>query len=417
VPSSFDNGLFDIRDRVSIHGNTLHLPFDPDEVVDNLLLERYHPKRSQVTAGFLHNAYYGLRPLLPVHIRKIFQRYYLSGWKKIPFPRWPVDISVERILEKCLAFMMKAQGLERVPFIWFWPDGHDSCAVVTHDVETELGRDFCPSLMDLNDSFGIKSNFMIIPELRYAVSAEFLAAIRNRGFGIGVHDLNHDGRLFLDQRMFAQRVGAINRYGSQFGAKGFRAGALYRRQEWYQALDFEFDMSVPNVAHLEPQRGGCCTVLPYSIGKLIELPLTVTQDYAVFHFLRDFSLELWKRQIEIIWQNHGLISILVHPDYIIEKQPAGVYLQLLRYIAELRDRQNVWIPLPREVNDWWRTRNNLRLVHDGSRWSIQGAGSERARIAFACLDGDTVTYRVQGDRGLAGSGQLAAGSTNPEAAS
>jgi hypothetical protein len=158
-------------------------------------------------------------------------------------------------------------------------------------------------------------------------------------------------------------------------------------------------------------------VLPYSIGKLIELPLTVTQDYAVFHFLRDFSLELWKRQIEIIWQNHGLISILVHPDYIIEKQPAGVYLQLLRYIAELRDRQNVWIPLPREVNDWWRTRNNLRLVHDGSRWSIQGAGSERARIAFACLDGDTVTYRVQGDRGLAGSGQLAAGSTNPEAAS
>jgi hypothetical protein len=171
---------------------------------------------------------------------------------------------------------------------------------------------------------------------------------------------------------------------------------MYRNQQWSQALEFEYDMSVPTVAHLEPQRGGCCTVFPYAVGKLIELPLTTTQDYALFHFLGKFSIDLWQRQIEIIRQNHGLISILVHPDYIIEKRPQEVYLQLLRHVADLRDRHNVWIALPREVNTWWRTRSSLRLVPNGAGWKIEGEVHERARVAHACLDGDAITYRVEG---------------------
>ena len=59
-------------------------------------------------------------------------------------------------------------------------------------------------------------------------------------------------------------------------------------------------MSVPNVAHLEPQRGGCCTVMPYFIGDILELPLTTTQDYSLFHILGDYSIALWKQQIELI---------------------------------------------------------------------------------------------------------------------
>jgi hypothetical protein len=149
--------------------------------------------------------------------------------------------------------------------------------------------------------------------------------------------------------------------------------------------------------------------MPYFVGKLVELPLTTTQDYALFHFLRESSLEHWKRQIELIRQNHGLIHILVHPDYILEKWGQGVYLQLLRHMADLRDHQNVWTALPHDVNAWWRIRNNLRLVHDGSQWRIQGPGNERARVAFACLDGDTITYRLQGDKTSAGSRQQAAG--------
>ena len=407
LAASVDDGLCDVRDRVRFHGDTLHLPFDPDQLVDNLLLEHYP---ANAPDPVMQAMYYGLRPLLPDTARTLFQRFYLRGWERIRFPRWPVDTSVERILEGCLKLLMKAQGLDTLPFIWFWPDAYDSCAIVTHDVESARGRDFCSTLMDLDDSYGIKSSFQIIPESRYSVSAEFLADIRDRGFEINVHDLKHDGTLFLFQSKFAQQVAAINRYGEQFKALGFRAGAMYRNQRWYQGLNFEYDMSVPNVAHLEPQRGGCCTVFPYSVGKLVELPLTITQDYALFHFLKEFSPELWQQQIDLIRQNHGLISILVHPDYITKKRPQEVYLQLLRHLSELRDHQNVWTALPGDVNRWWRTRNNLRLVHDGSRWTIQGAGSERARIAFACLKGDSVTYRLEGVESVAGSRQPADGS-------
>ncbi|MFL4245770.1 hypothetical protein, partial [Escherichia coli] len=82
---------------------------------------------------------------------------------------------------------------------------------------------------------------------------------------------------------FLERAKEINRYAREFQCGGFRSGAMYREQQWYDAFEFSYDMSVPNVAHLEPQRGGCCTVMPYFIGKILELPLTTIQDYSLFH--------------------------------------------------------------------------------------------------------------------------------------
>ena len=84
-------------------------------------------------------------------------------------------------------------------------------------------------------------------------------------------------------------------------------------------------MSVPNVAHLEPQRGGCCTVTPYFVGKIVELPLTATQDYSLFHIIGDYSIALWKKQIDLIRKRHGLISFCTHPGYLIEPRARAVY--------------------------------------------------------------------------------------------
>jgi hypothetical protein len=396
APSATDP-LPDVRDSVRFDGNGCHLPFDPDQTVDNLLLERYPVRAAEPhILALLRAVYYAVRPFLPVGIRSHLQKMYLSGWDKIPFPSWPVDCTVERIQERCLGLLMKAQGLHGVPFIWFWPNGCESCAIVTHDVEAHAGRDFCPTLMDLDDSCGIKAAFQVIPEERYEVSEAFLANIRDRGFEINVHDLNHDGRLFLNERQFAERAARINCYGKQFRSAGFRAGVMYRNQSWCHALNFEYDMSVPNAAQLEPQRGGCCSVFPYFIGKLLELPLTTTQDYALFHFLGDHSLKLWQWQIDLIRQQHGLISILVHPDYIHGKREQHIYLELLGYLNALRQEKNVWIAKPGEVNDWWRLRNKLSVVRDGAGWRIEGDGSERARLAYACLKDDAVSYRLEG---------------------
>jgi hypothetical protein len=307
----------------------------------------------------------------------------LNGWRQLTFPTWPVDRTVENTAERLLLLALKAQNRTEIPFIWFWPDGMSSCALMTHDVETTEGRDFCSSLMDINDSYGINASFQVVPERRYEVPASYLDEIRSRGFEINVQDLNHDGHLFRDREEFLVRAKKINEYGRQFRAVGFRSAVLYRRQEWYSALEFSYDMSVPSVAHLDPQRGGCCTVMPYFIGDLVELPVTMTQDYSLFHVLEDHSIDLWKQQAELVMAKHGLMNFIIHPDYIIEGQERATYESLLGYLTELRSEKNVWIPLPAEAASWWRRRSQMRLVEVDGGWSIEGNGRERARIAYA----------------------------------
>lgn len=385
----------DTRPAAQIDGARVSLPFDPAEALGNLLHERYRRDTGEAGAlsGLVQRLYYNLRPLLGVGIRKHLQRFYFHGWNRIPFPRWPVDFTVENTLETLLALSLRATGATRLPMIWFWPNAAPSCTIVTHDVETEAGRDFCPGLMDLNDSFGIKSSFQIVPEERYTVPASLLDNIRDRGHEVNVQDLNHDGLLYRDHAEFLRRAERINHYAREYRAAGFRAAVLYRNPDWYEALRFSYDMSIPNVAHLDPQRGGCCTVFPYLIGNVLELPVTLTQDYSLFHILGQYSIDLWRQQIDLIRARHGLISVIVHPDYILTERPRRVYEDLLRHLAELRDRRGTWIAPPGDVDTWWRQRGEMTLVQDGSDWRIAGPGSERATLAWACLaDDDTIRY-------------------------
>ena len=387
--------LSDVLGDISIEGSTCRLPFQPTQLVDNLRFERYVSRVQESPLEKLARAaYYLLRPGLPVAVRRHLQRAWLNGREKTSFPSWPVDWTADRILERLMALSLKAKNAERIPFIWFWPDGHRSCAMITHDVETEAGLRFSPSLMDIDDSFEIKTSFQIIPEERYSVPQDILSAMRERGFEINVHDLNHDGDLFRERSQFLQRASRINHYVREYGAKGFRSGALYRNPDWYDAFAFSYDMSVPNVGHLDPQRGGCCTVMPYFIGNIVELPLTTTQDYSLFHILGNFSTDLWKQQISLILEKHGLISFIIHPDYIIQERPRKIYIALLEHLSQLRSEANIWMPIPGDVDAWWRQRSQMRLRQVGGTWRIEGPGKERARVAWATVAGEEVLYAI-----------------------
>lgn len=368
-----------------IDGSIL-VPFEPSEVANNLRREKYSEESPRGRSRFDHaivSAYYLIRPLLSVSIRKHLQKVRLGGWQGLEFPVWPVDHTVDSLCEELLLQCMRSQGIEKVPFIWFWPDGAPSCAIMTHDVETSAGRDFCDAVMDMDDAYGIKASFQVVPEARYGVPASYIEGIWKRGFEVAVQDLNHDGRLFNDRQRFLERSEKINRYGREYRASGFRAAVLYRNQDWYDELDFEYDMSVPSVAHLDPQRGGCCTVMPYFVGNKVELPVTMTQDYSLFHILRDYSLDLWNRQMDLIMRQHGLINYIIHPDYVIDKRERDVFEALLARLGDLRNETGLWIALPKDVTRWWKQRNAMKIVGNGYNLHIEGEGSERARLAYA----------------------------------
>src|SRR5690242_11685947 len=223
--------LHDSLSDLIVSDGRLRLPFDPDEVIDNLRLERYTNSLGSRTE-LLRRLYYLVRPLTTLPMRKQIQRFHARAWQRHCFPKWPVDTTVQEISERLLLLGMKARGVEKVPFVWFWPDGANGCLTMTHDVETKIGRDRCVDLMNVDDAFGIKAAFGIVPEDRYEVSAQFLETIQDRGFEVMVQDLNHDGRLFDSREEFVRRASLINRYANAYGAKGFRAAVLYRKPGW-----------------------------------------------------------------------------------------------------------------------------------------------------------------------------------------
>lgn len=394
--------LPDASKDIKLVGSDIQLPFDAAQVVDNLRLEHYAKrpapgKRKITNHPLARRAYYLVRELMPVSVRKHFQKIYFSDWKSLAFPSWPVDLTVDIFLEDLLRLSMEVSGKSKVPFIWFWPEGAPSCLIMTHDVETSVGRDFASTLMDLDDSVGIKASFQSIPEKRYEIPKSYVEEILSRGFEFNVHDINHDGQLYENRNEFLRRAKRINKYVHMYGAGGFRAGAMYRNQDWYDAFEFSYDMSVPNVAHLEPQRGGCCTVMPYFIGKILELPLTVTQDYTVLHALDDHSTELWERQIALIRTRNGLMSFNTHPDYMIDRSGRTLYESLLEYLQQMIARERIWAALPGDVDRWWRDRSQMTLVARGNDWEIEGPGKERARVAYAALNSlGRLEYEVDG---------------------
>ena len=387
----FNSWNHDVKKLVSLSDGVVRLPFSPTDIINNLRLERYRNDKA-VSGEFLRQLYYRVRPLTTMAIRKRIQRFHARNWRCLEFPSWPVDTAVENLCEELLLLSMKAQSIRKVPFVWFWPRGSQGCVVMTHDVETRAGIDFCDQLMDADDSFGIKASFQIVPEDRYGVSDELLNKIRARGFEVGIQDLNHDGQLFDNEEEFLRRSEIINRYASNYSAKGFRAAVLYRRPEWLHRLNFSFDMSMPNVAHLDPQRGGCCTVFPYFIGNILELPLTTTQDYTLFHILNDRSVALWKAQTELILAKHGLATFIVHPDYVKERSTMAVYKELLQYLSGLHKERALWFARPSDVDAWWRARSKMSVIREGDSCRIDGDGSGRAVVAYARVENDRLVY-------------------------
>lgn len=390
------NDLYDVLPEASWNDGKIHLPFNLDEIIDNLRCELYVDQRNSGSFLYVSNAYYFMRPVLPVAFRRHLQKFHLRRRDQLRFPQWPIDSSVDNIFETLMLLSVRATKTGCIPFIWFWPDAKAGCAIMTHDVESAKGRDFCSTLMDIDDAYSIKSSFQIIPENRYRVSEEFLKSIRLRGFEIAVHDLNHDGHLFRNRTQFLERAAKINEYLKKFQTEGFRAGALYRRQLWYDALKCSYDMSVPNAARFDPQSGGCCTVMPYFVGDVLEIPVTTTQDYTLFHILNDYSMDLWNRQTERIMEKHGLISFIVHPDYITRGRARSSYESLLGYLNNLRQTRGVWITTPGAVNRWWRQRAAMTLAQVGGKWEIQGEGSEHARVAYASEVDGKLAYTIAG---------------------
>ncbi len=367
------------------------------DIVDFLRQEKYVADPLHSTNAIrvvVRDLYYLLRPMLPVGIRRHLQRLALRNWQKQSFPRWPLDFTVESIHEGFLKAIIRESGDDSIPFIWFWPEGLPACAIMTHDVETRAGRDMCTRIMDFEDRVGVSSSFELIPENRYSTPETLLDEIRARGHEICIHGLNHDGHMFDSLDEFTRRVEKIRSYADRYQAIGFRSPAMYRNVAWLEQLPFLYDMSIPNVGRLEAQAGGCCTVLPFFVGELVELPLTMVQDYWLYHIIKKDAFDLWREQLAAIGRRNGLASFIIHPDYHLSSRTQDTFNRLLDHLAEHRAERSLWLARPDECYKWWLARSRMVLKRDNGEWRIVGDGCERARLGRISLDGEDLNFEI-----------------------
>jgi hypothetical protein len=115
----------------------------------------------------------------------------------------------------------------------------------------------------------------------------------------------------------------------------------------------------------------------------------------LFYLLNDYSLDLWKEQVNLIVARSGLARFIVHPDYVIEEKARRTYRELLAFLRETGLQRKIWFALPSQIDEWWRARRGMRIVGEEGNWRVAGKGAERARVAVARITGNRLTYEVE----------------------
>jgi peptidoglycan/xylan/chitin deacetylase (PgdA/CDA1 family) len=360
-------------------------PIDPE----HYLRERYHGERER---SALLSTYYRVKPFMPRQLQLALRRVYARRQARTEFPRWPIESILVDHEHAALRERMRAEGVERVPTVGFWPEGRRFAANITHDVEGVAGVRNVRRVLEIERRHGFVSSWNFVAEW-YPIEDGIFDHIRAMGGEIGLHAIKHDCKLFESRASFEAELPAIHRYLREWDAVGFRSPATHRNPEWMPELGCLYDSSFPDTDPFEPQPGGCCSIFPFFLGDLVELPLTLVQDHTLFEILRADSIALWTDKSDWIIANHGLITLNTHPDYLDTPRRLRLYEEYLAYLAS---QEGGWLALPRDVAEWWRTRSELHCEESDGEVRVAGPGAERATVAWALADGDdAVTFEIE----------------------
>jgi hypothetical protein len=357
---------------------SVFLPFDPDEAIRSYWSESYHlAARSGLARGAKRLAlrtYYRVRPALPRAGQIALRRAFSRVQARTRFPRWPVETALHDLYDLLLGLAAGVAG-EPIPRLAPWPAGRSWALVLTHDVETALGRDNVHLMRELEERAGYRSSWNFVPR-RYEVDDALVRDLREAGFEVGVHGLYHDGRDLESRRVLEERLPEMRAYAERWGAAGFRSPATHRVWELMPLLGFDYDSSYPDTDPFEPQSGGCCSWLPFFNRELVELPITLPQDHTLFVILgRDEAA--WIEKAEFLRGRGGMALVITHPDYMLDERRLGAYE---RFLARFAGDEEAWRALPREVSAWWRRRADSSLERGPDGWRVVGPAADEAAV-------------------------------------
>jgi hypothetical protein len=296
--------------------------------------------------------YYALKPWIPRNVQLMARRAWIRRKMGQYGAVWPIDA-----------------GAGAPPADWpGWPEKKRFALVLTHDVEDLRGLLRVTRLMEMEERLGFRSSFNFVPE-KYEVSPELRMDLEKKGFEVGVHGLNHDGkylnsRNFLRQGPEDQQVSErMERGGIPDAGHAPQAGLVPRPPHRIRRFHVRYrpvravpgrsrpDISLHRVEQREREKLRRASVHP-------------PQDFLVFIMLREKHLETWKRKMEWVVGKAGMVLFIAHPDYmnfgetkmVSEEYPAEYYGEFLKHIRE-KYHGEYWNPVPRGIAEYTRRIN------------------------------------------------------------
>lgn len=399
--NKFDIPIYDSKDQI-VTGininkvtNSIDLPFNLNSAIQNLITEQYfHNEKGQSAIAVSRELYYAIKPILPRILQIALRRQLASKiMSRRSFPNWPIDTSVDEVYRLLMRLVLSQVTSKSLPILSFWPREADFSFVITHDVEQQSGFDNIMLMAEIERKHGFRSAWNIVPE-RYQVDLSMLKELESEGFEVGIHGLNHDGKLFQSLEMFLYRASRINTYLRKWKSVGFRSPSAIRKLDWIgEFIDAEYDSSCPTSELFGAQPGGCCTAFPFIHGNVVELPISLQEDHTLLEILNltpNQMLETWLQAIRKIKKIHGLALMIVHPDYMLTPERLKAYDKFLQI---MKMEQNCWHAIPREVAQWWRDRQESNIILNNDVMIIHGPASGSASIVETKLCGSELIIK------------------------
>ncbi|MBK9282704.1 MAG: polysaccharide deacetylase family protein [Sphingobacteriaceae bacterium] len=309
-----------------------------DLILEGYLLENNNNLNFTLRKKFYYSI---VRPIIPLRIRQRLQSKYNS---KVEYKENFISEDLIDYLKEKFNFNTLVRNL--------YPQSFASALILTHDVEEQNGFDFIPNVLELEEKYGFKSAWNIVP-YKYKLDEGIIKLIQDSGHEIGIHGYNHDGKLYYSEKIFNYRASFINEAIKKYNAVGFRSPQVHRNLMWLQKLDIKYDASCFDYDPFQPFPGGTGSIWPFIVGKFVELPYTLPQDHTLFYVLKVKDINIWKRKAEWLLKNNGMILALTHPDYLINKNHLKFYEELLDYLNTI---ENTWKCLPKDMSLWWKNK-------------------------------------------------------------
>ncbi|MFQ5901037.1 MAG: hypothetical protein ACE5IH_05715 [Thermodesulfobacteriota bacterium] len=360
---SYDHVLAYFRDQneeyplIGISNKQVVVNFDFFEWEKRLLHEDYANMRRPLYTRFPF-PYYSI----PVSLRNIGLRMLsllggTRGKEHFEFPAFPIEQALDRVRS---LIWESAAGIAGVELnLSPYPDSGKGCVVLTHDIETSEGLRNIELIRRVERHFAYPSSWSVISK-RYKTEDQLLKLLIDEGCEIISHGCFHDGvKPYLSEAEILKRLEHLFLFKPWLKGlvNGYRSGQLLVSNALFRCLSkrFKYDLSIPDTERVGPYGPrGCCSIYPfYHREGILEIPLTVPQDYYHLHIYRytaEEILRLWKEKIDYIEANNGIAVLLLHPETYLSgnEKMLDIYNRLLEIIAG----KDLWVATPAMVYNY-----------------------------------------------------------------